>query len=163
MIDRLREECPVALAVSLHAPDDALRDELMPINRRHPLRELMAACLRYLDRAPRDFVTFEYAMLDGVNDSEDHARRLLRLTSGVPCKFNLIPFNPFPASPFRRSPPPRVRRFAEILMNAGLVATTRKLRGGDIDAACGQLAGRIRDKTRRSGRIIGLSTGVRVQ
>ncbi|MDR0578394.1 MAG: 23S rRNA (adenine(2503)-C(2))-methyltransferase RlmN [Candidatus Accumulibacter sp.] len=148
-MDRLREECPVALAVSLHAPDDALRDELTPINRKYPLRELMAACLRYLERAPRDFVTFEYVMLDGVNDSEEHARRLLRLTRGVPCKFNLIPFNPFPGSLFRRSPPPRVGRFAEILMNAGIVTTTRKTRGGDIDAACGQLAGRVEDKTRR--------------
>ncbi|MDR2112137.1 MAG: 23S rRNA (adenine(2503)-C(2))-methyltransferase RlmN [Candidatus Accumulibacter sp.] len=152
MIDRLRDECPVALAVSLHAPDDALRDELAPINRKYPLRELMAACRRYLERAPRDFVTFEYVMLDGVNDSEDHARRLLRLTGDVPCKFNLIPFNPFPGSPFRRSSPPRLRRFAEILMNAGIVTTTRKTRGGDIDAACGQLAGQVRDKTRRSGR-----------
>jgi 23S rRNA (adenine2503-C2)-methyltransferase len=149
MIDRLRDECPVALAVSLHAPDDALRDFLVPVNRKYPLRELMAACRRYLAKSPRDFVTFAYAMLDGINDSEDHARRLLRLTSGIPCKFNLIPFNPFPASPFRRSPPPRVRRFAEILMDAGIVATTRKVRGEDIDAACGQLAGRVRDRTRR--------------
>lgn len=159
MIDRLREECPVALAVSLHAPDDVLRDELVPVNRKYPLRELMAACLRYLASAPRDFVTFEYAMLDGVNDSEDHARRLLRLTSGVPCKFNLIPFNPFPGAPFRRSPPQRVRRFAEILAEAGIVATTRKVRGDDIDAACGQLAGRIRDKTRRA-KAIPCQTGV---
>ncbi|MDR1935950.1 MAG: 23S rRNA (adenine(2503)-C(2))-methyltransferase RlmN [Candidatus Accumulibacter sp.] len=152
MIDRLRDECPVALAVSLHAPDDALRDALVPINRKYPLRELMAACRRYLRRAPRDFVTFEYVMLAGVNDSEDHARRLLDLTGDVPCKFNLIPFNPFPGSPFRRSSPPRLRRFAEILIDAGVVTTTRKTRGGDIDAACGQLAGRVRDKTRRSGR-----------
>jgi 23S rRNA (adenine2503-C2)-methyltransferase len=150
MIDRLRDECPVALAVSLHAPDDALRDRLVPINRKYPLRELIAACRRYLEKAPRDFVTFAYVMLDGVNDSEDHARRLLRLTSGIPCKFNLIPFNPFPASSFRRSPPARVRNFAEVLMSAGIVATTRKTRGQDIDAACGQLAGRVRDKSRRS-------------
>ncbi|MDR2787443.1 MAG: 23S rRNA (adenine(2503)-C(2))-methyltransferase RlmN [Candidatus Accumulibacter sp.] len=149
MIDRLRDECPVALAVSLHAPDDALRDRLVPINRRYPLRELMAACLRYLDEAPRDFVTFEYVMLDEVNDSEEHARRLLCLTREVPCKFNLIPFNPFPGSSFRRSPSPRVRRFAEILMNAGIVTTTRKVRGEDIGAACGQLAGQVRDRTRR--------------
>ncbi|MDR3299134.1 MAG: 23S rRNA (adenine(2503)-C(2))-methyltransferase RlmN [Candidatus Accumulibacter sp.] len=157
MLDRLRDECPVALAVSLHAPDDALRDQLVPINRKYPLRELMAACLRYLEKAPRDFVTFEYAMLDGVNDSENHARRLLGLTRDVPCKFNLIPFNPFPGSSFRRSSPPRLRRFAEILMNAGIVTTIRKTRGEDIDAACGQLAGRVRDKTRRSGRpVIGI-------
>jgi 23S rRNA (adenine2503-C2)-methyltransferase len=152
MIDRLRDECPVALAVSLHAPDDALRDRLVPLNRKYPLRELMAACLRYLDEAPRDFVTFEYVMLDEVNDSEEHARRLLSLTREVPCKFNLIPFNPFPGSSFRRSPSSRVRRFAEILMDAGIVTTTRKVRGEDIGAACGQLAGRVRDKTRRSGR-----------
>ncbi|MDR2614266.1 MAG: 23S rRNA (adenine(2503)-C(2))-methyltransferase RlmN [Candidatus Accumulibacter sp.] len=149
MIDRLRDECPVALAVSLHAPDDALRDRLVPVNRKYPLRDLMAACRRYLEKSPRDFVTFAYVMLDEVNDSEDHARRLLRLTSGIPCKFNLIPFNPFPGSPFRRSSPPRLRRFAEILMDAGIVTTTRKVRGEDIDAACGQLAGRVRDKTRR--------------
>jgi 23S rRNA (adenine2503-C2)-methyltransferase len=142
VMDRLRDECPVALAVSLHAPNDALRDELVPINRKYPLRDLMAACRRYLEKAPRDFVTFEYVMLDGVNDSDAHARQLLALTRDVPCKFNLIPFNPFPASPFRRSPSPRIRAFAEILMNAGIVTTTRKTRGDDIDAACGQLADR---------------------
>ena len=151
-MDRLREECPVALAVSLHAPDDALRDELVPINRKYPLHELMAACRRYLEKAPRDFVTFEYVMLDGVNDSEAHARRLTDLVRNVPCKFNLIPFNPFPGSPFRRSPSPRIRRFAEGLMGEGIVTTTRKTRGEDIDAACGQLAGQINDKTRRNGR-----------
>lgn len=151
-MDRLREECPVALAVSLHAPDDALRDELVPINRKYPLHELMAACRRYLEKAPRDFVTFEYVMLDGVNDSEAHARRLTDLVRNVPCKFNLIPFNPFPGSPFRRSPSPRIRRFAEVLMGEGIVTTTRKTRGEDIDAACGQLAGQINDKTRRNGR-----------
>ncbi len=150
VMDRLRDECPVALAVSLHAPNDALRDELVPINRKYPLRELMAACKRYLEKAPRDFVTFEYVMLDGVNDSDAHARQLLALTRDVPCKFNLIPFNPFPASHFRRSPPARIRAFAEILMNAGIVTTTRKTRGDDIDAACGQLAGQVRDKTRRT-------------
>ena len=147
---RLRDECPVALAVSLHAPNDALRDELVPINQKYPLRQLMEACLRYLDKAPRDFVTFEYVMLDGVNDSDAHARQLLALTRGVPCKFNLIPFNPFPGSIYRRSPAPRIRGFAEILMNAGIVTTTRKTRGDDIDAACGQLAGQVRDKTRRT-------------
>ena len=154
-MDRLREECPVALAVSLHAPSDALRDELVPINMKYPLRELMAACLRYLEKAPRDFVTFEYVMLDGINDSESQAKELLALTRDVPCKFNLIPFNPFPASPYRRSPSQRIRSFAEILMNAGIVTTTRKTRGDDIDAACGQLAGQVLDKTRRKeGRII---------
>jgi len=149
-MDRLREACPVALAVSLHAPDDALRDTLVPINRKYPLRDLMAACVRYLERSPRDFITFEYVMLDGVNDTDDHARQLLRLTRDVPCKFNLIPFNPFAGSEFRRSPPERIRAFAEILMAAGVVATTRKTRGDEIDAACGQLAGQVQDRTRRT-------------
>jgi len=151
-MDRLGEECAVALAVSLHAPNDRLRDELVPINQKYPLRELMDACRRYLKKAPRDFVTFEYVMLDGVNDSDAHARELLELTRTVPCKFNLIPFNPFPGSPYRRSPATRIRRFAEILMNAGVVTTTRKTRGDDIDAACGQLAGQVLDKTRRTAR-----------
>ena len=150
VMDRLGDECPVALAVSLHAPNDALRDELVPINQKYPLRDLMSACQRYLEKAPRDFVTFEYVMLDGVNDSDAHARELLALTQKVSCKFNLIPFNPFPGSPYRRSPTPRIRRFAEILMEAGLVTTTRKTRGDDIDAACGQLAGQVLDKTRRT-------------
>jgi 23S rRNA (adenine2503-C2)-methyltransferase len=148
-MDRLRDECPVALAVSLHAPNDALRDRLVPINRKYPLGELMAACRRYLEKSPRDFITFEYVMLDGVNDSESQARELLRLVRDVPCKFNLIPFNPFPDSGFRRSSASQVRRFAEILMQAHIVTTTRKTRGEDIDAACGQLAGRVRDRTRR--------------
>jgi 23S rRNA (adenine2503-C2)-methyltransferase len=153
-MDRLRDECPVALAVSLHAPNDALRDELVPINQKYPLAELMAACRRYLEKAPRDFVTFEYVMLDGVNDSDAHARQLLQLTRDVPCKFNLIPFNPFPGSPYLRSKPERIRRFAGILIDAGIVTTTRKTRGDDIDAACGQLAGQVQDKTRRTQRII---------
>jgi len=148
-MDGLREECPVALAVSLHAPDNTLRDRLVPINRKYPLAELMAACRRYLERSPRDFITFEYVMLDGVNDSEEHARELIRLVRDVPCKFNLIPFNPFPASGFKRSPAQRVRRFVDILMQAHIVTTTRKTRGEDIDAACGQLAGQVRDRTRR--------------
>jgi len=151
-MDRLRDECPVALAVSLHAPNDRLRDELVPINRKYPLRELLAACQRYLERAPRDFVTFEYVMLDGVNDTDAQARELLALTREVPCKFNLIPFNPFPGSPYRRSPSPRIRRFAEILLEAGVVTTTRKTRGDDIDAACGQLAGLVLDRTQRTVR-----------
>ena len=149
-IDRLREDCPVALAVSLHAPDDALRDQLVPINRKYPLAQLLAACVRYLERAPRDFVTFEYVMLEGVNDSPAQARQLLQLLAEVPCKLNLIPFNPFPGSDYRRSSIDAVRRFAEILNRAGIVATVRKTRGDDIDAACGQLAGQIEDRTRRS-------------
>ena len=150
MIDRLAGECPVALAVSLHAPNDALRDELVPLNRKYPLRELLSACRRYLEHAPRDFVTFEYVLLAGVNDSEAQAHELLALTREVPCKFNLIPFNPFPGSPYRRPSASNIRRFAEILLAAGVVATTRKTRGDDIDAACGQLAGQVQDKTRRT-------------
>jgi 23S rRNA (adenine2503-C2)-methyltransferase len=153
-IDRLRDACPVALAVSLHAPNDALRDTLVPINRKYPLSELLGACRRYLDRAPRDFLTFEYVMLDGVNDSAEHARQLVALVREVPCKFNLIPFNPFPNSGFRRSSSDAIRRFAEILTSAGLVVTTRRTRGDDIDAACGQLAGKVEDKTRRTRRVV---------
>ena len=149
-MDRLREQCPVALAVSLHAPNDALRDVLVPINKKYPLRELMAACLRYVEDAPRDFITFEYVMLDGVNDTPAHARELLALVKDVPCKFNLIPFNPFPQSQYRRSPAETIRRFGAILIEAGRVVTTRKTRGDDIDAACGQLAGKVQDKTRRT-------------
>lgn len=148
-IDRLRARLPVALAVSLHAPDDDLRNELVPINRKYPLRELMAACRRYVAAAPRDFITFEYVMLAGVNDTPAHARALIELTREVPCKFNLIPFNPFPNSGFRRSPPETVRRFAADLQAAGRIATIRKTRGDDIDAACGQLAGKVEDRTRR--------------
>ncbi len=155
-MDRLAQTLPVALAVSLHAPNDALRDELVPINRKYPLAELMAACQRYIEFAPRDFVTFEYIMLDGVNDSLDHARQLLVLTRDVPCKFNLIPFNPFPQSHYRRSPAERVRAFARVLADAGRIATTRKTRGDDIDAACGQLAGRVTDRSQRSRRRIAI-------
>jgi 23S rRNA (adenine2503-C2)-methyltransferase len=153
MIDRLREDCPVALAVSLHAPTDQLRDKLMPINRKYPLRDLMAACKRYLKRAPRDSITFEYVMLEGVNDREADARALLGLLGEVSCKVNLIPFNPFPNSGYRRPSPDRIRRFAEPLQAAGVVTTTRKTRGDHIDAACGQLAGKVDDRTRRSLRI----------
>ena len=153
LMDRLRDECPVALAVSLHAPDDALRDRLMPINRKYPLAELVAACRRYLERAPRDFITFEYVLLAGVNDQPEHARALVRLLADVPCKVNLIPFNPFPGSGFARSPREVVREFNEGLNASGLVTTTRKTRGDDIDAACGQLAGRIQDRTRRVQRL----------
>ncbi len=153
-LDRLREACPVALAVSLHAPNDALRDELVPINRKYPIRELMAACLRYIEKAPRDFVTFEYVMLDGVNDSVAQARELVRTVKPVPCKINLIPFNAFPDSGYRRSPAPAIAAFRDVLQQAGLVATVRKTRGDTIDAACGQLAGQVRDKTRRVQRRI---------
>ena len=153
MMDRLGDDCAVAMAVSLHAPTDALRDSLVPINRKYPLNELMAACRRYLAHAPRDFITFEYCMLDGVNDQPEHAQALIDLVkprggTGVPCKFNLIPFNPFSGSGLTRSPQERVRAFADQLNAAGIVTTIRKTRGDDIDAACGQLAGDVRDRTR---------------
>lgn len=153
MMDRLAMDCPVALAVSLHAPNDPLRDDLVPLNRKYPIDELMEACNRYLEHAPRDFITFEYCMLDGVNDRPEHARQLVDLVrrharSGVWCKFNLIPFNPFPASGLLRSGAPQVAAFAKILSEAGIVTTVRKTRGDDIDAACGQLAGEVQDRTR---------------
>jgi len=159
-IDRLREECPVALAVSLHAANDSLRDRLVPINRKHPLKDLMAACVRYLPAAPRDFVTFEYVMLDGVNDSISHADELIALTRNVPCKLNLIPFNPFPGSEFRTSPRGRILDFQKRLQDASLVTTVRKTRGEDIAAACGQLAGQVKDRTKRrlATRIVAAST-----
>ncbi len=153
MIDRLGQDCPVALAVSLHAPNDVLRDDLVPLNKKYPIAELMAACNRYLAHAPRDFITFEYCMLDGVNDQPEHAKQLVHLvaqysTGGVWGKFNLIPFNPFPASGLTRSSAHRVADFAKILSDAGIVTTVRKTRGDDIDAACGQLAGDVKDRTR---------------
>ena len=151
-IDRLRDTCPVALAVSLHAPNDALRDELVPINRKYPIRELLAACVRYIEKAPRDFVTFEYVMLKGVNDSVVHARELAKVVADVPCKVNLIPFNPFPDSGYERSGADAVRGFRDVLMRAEIITTIRKTRGDDIDAACGQLAGEVLDRTRRAER-----------
>ena len=159
MIERLQADCPVALAVSLHAPNDALRDQLVPLNRKYPLAELLAACRAYLSVAPRDFITFEYCMLDGVNDSPEQARELIALVNGrsaalrVPCKFNLIPFNPFPASGLTCSPRERVLAFAKLLQEAGIVTTIRKTRGDDIDAACGQLAGEVQDRTRVQARL----------
>ena len=152
MIDKLSQECPVALAVSLHASNDKLRDVLVPLNRKYPLTDLMTAARRYLEFAPRDFITFEYCMLDGVNDSDEHARELIALvkdgSNPVPCKFNLIPFNPFPESGLARSNNVRIKAFAQILIDAGIVTTIRKTRGDDIDAACGQLAGEVQDRTR---------------
>jgi len=149
-IDRLRDACPVALAVSLHAPNDLLRDELVPINRKYPIRQLLDACIRYIEKAPRDFVTFEYVMLAGVNDSVEMARQLVNTVSAVPCKINLIPFNPFSTSGYQRSSATAVREFRDVLMQAGLTTTVRKTRGDSIDAACGQLAGRVQDKTKRA-------------
>jgi 23S rRNA (adenine2503-C2)-methyltransferase len=159
-IDRLAQEAPVALAVSLHAPNDALRDRLVPINRVHPLATLLAACRRYLAYAPRDFVTFEYVMLDGVNDQPAHAHELVALVRDVPCKLNLIPFNPFPGSDFRRSPRARMLAFRDILQDAGIVATIRKTRGDDIDAACGQLAGKVHNRVKRplASRVVPIAT-----
>ncbi|KQV54535.1 MULTISPECIES: 23S rRNA (adenine(2503)-C(2))-methyltransferase RlmN [unclassified Duganella] len=156
-IDKLSQDVPVALAVSLHASNDKLRDELVPLNKKYPLKELLAACKRYLEFAPRDFITFEYCMLDNYNDTDEHARELIALVNhpefGVNCKFNLIPFNPFPESGLLRSKNPRIKAFAEILMNAGIVTTIRKTRGDDIDAACGQLAGEVKDRTRVAERM----------
>lgn len=152
MMDRLARDVPVALAVSLHASNDALRDVLVPLNKKYPLAELMAACRRYLEFAPRDFITFEYCMLDGVNDTVEHARELLRVVADVPCKFNLIPFNPFPESGLKRSNNEQIRRFSQVLLEAGIVTTIRKTRGDDIDAACGQLAGEVKDRTRLAER-----------
>ncbi len=156
-IDKLSQDVPVALAVSLHASNDALRDILVPLNKKYPLRELMAACKRYLEFAPRDFITFEYCMLDNFNDSDEHARELIALVNdpvvGVNCKFNLIPFNPFPESGLFRSKNPRIKAFAQILMDAGIVTTVRKTRGDDIDAACGQLAGEVQDRTKVAQRM----------
>ncbi len=154
MIDRLRQDCPVALAVSLHAPDDGLRDSLVPLNRKYPIDELLSACERYLTAAPRDFITFEYCMLDGVNDSPAQAQALVRLLKErISCKLNLIPFNPFPASGLKRSPRERVTAFAQVLQDAGIVTTVRKTRGDDIDAACGQLAGEVQDRTNARERL----------
>ena len=151
-LDRLRDTCPVALAVSLHAPNDALRDVLVPINKKYPIRTLLAACVRYIEKAPRDFVTFAYVLLDGVNDSVAQARELVETVKGVPCKINLIPFNAFPDSGYARSSADAVARFRDVLLREGLVATTRKTRGDDIAAACGQLAGQVADRTRRAQR-----------
>lgn len=153
MMDRLSQDCPVALAVSLHAPNDALRDTLVPLNKKYPLNELLAACERYLAFAPRDFITFEYVMLEGVNDLDQHARELVQIARRIHCKFNLIPFNPFPGSGLQRSSAARIREFSQILMDAGIVTTVRKTRGDDIDAACGQLAGEVKDRTKLSERM----------
>jgi len=154
----LGQDCPVALAVSLHAPNDTLRDDLVPLNRKYPIGELLLACKRYLQVAPRDFITFEYCMLNGVNDSPEHAAEIVKLVraeggEGHWCKFNLIPFNPFPASGLTRSPQAVVLAFSKILNAAGIVTTIRKTRGDDIDAACGQLAGDVKDRTNIQARL----------
>jgi len=146
-IYKLAEECNVALAVSLHAPNDELRNELVPINRKHPIAELLPACWHYIDQQNGRSVTFEYVMLDGVNDKPEHARQLARLMQGRPAKLNLIPFNVFPGTRYRRSPAAVIARFRDILNDHGVIATTRKTRGDDIEAACGQLAGKVTDRT----------------
>ena len=168
MIERLRDDCPVALAVSLHAPNDALRDELVPLNRKFPIAALIAACRSYLEAAPRDFITFEYCMLDGVNDSLEQAHALAALVSEradtrIACKFNLIPFNPFPQSGLHCSPRDRVLAFAEVLRAAGIVTTVRRTRGDDIAAACGQLAGEVQDRTHVRERAARRAQGIHVQ
>ena len=152
LIDRLRDTCPVSLAVSLHAPNDVLRSELVPLNRKYPISELLAACRRYVGDEPRRKVTFEYVMLAGVNDSRAHADELVRVLQGVPAKVNLIPFNPFPHTRYRRSPQAAIDAFRDVMMRAGLITITRRTRGDDIDAACGQLAGRVQDRTGRRER-----------
>jgi 23S rRNA (adenine2503-C2)-methyltransferase len=153
VIDELRERSNVSLAISLHATDDALRDELVPLNRKYPIAELLAACRRYASGESRRRITFEYVMLAGINDTPTHARDLVRLLRDVPSKVNLIPFNPFPGSPYATSDSATINRFREVIMAAGIMTVTRKTRGDDIDAACGQLVGRIQDRTRRSERL----------
>jgi len=153
MLDRLREDCPVSLAVSLHAPNDLLRNELVPLNKKYPIVELLEACRRYCADSPRSRVTFEYVMLDGVNDSQAHAHELAKLLQSVPSKVNLIPFNPFPETHYRRTPREAIDQFRDVLVAAGITTITRKTRGDDIDAACGQLAGRVQDRTRRRERL----------
>lgn len=152
-MDRLANDCPVALAVSLHAPNDELRDKLVPLNKKYPLKDLLDACNRYLEHAPRDFITFEYIMLSGINDTAEHAKQLIEITKIVRCKINLIPFNPFPQSGLNRSSNNNISNFAKILTDAGVITTTRKTRGDDIAAACGQLAGDVKDRTRISKRL----------
>ncbi|MBV1870820.1 MAG: 23S rRNA (adenine(2503)-C(2))-methyltransferase RlmN [Gammaproteobacteria bacterium] len=153
-MDQMNEEIDVALAVSLHAPNDELRDQLVPINRKYPLKELLAACTRYLDKyeSKRRRITMEYVMIEGVNDSPEHAKELAKLLQKIPSKINLIPFNPFPGSGYRRSPPERVQWFQNFLLKQGYTTTVRSTRGEDIDAACGQLVGMVEDKTRRNSR-----------
>lgn len=151
-IDRLSEASDVSLAVSLHAPFDDLRDELVPLNRKYPIDELLAACQRYLAKRPRAAVTFEYTLMKGINDQPEHARRLIKLMRRLPSKVNLIPFNPFPGTRYERSDPETIARFQKLILDAGVLATVRRTRGDDIDAACGQLVGRVMDRTRRQAR-----------
>lgn len=148
-IDKLKDDCPVSLAVSLHASNNEVRSEIIPLNKKYPIKELIAACSRYLSSSPKDFITFEYVMLKDINDKLQHARELTKIVGNMPCKFNLIPFNPFPNSGFESSSRDQILQFQKALRNAGFITTIRKTRGEDIDAACGQLVGRVQDKTRR--------------
>ena len=150
MIDQLSAVCDVSLAVSLHAPNDELRSQLVPLNKKYPIAELLEACIRYVSKRPRATVTFEYTMLKGINDHPAHARELAKILRNVPSKLNLIPFNPFPGTQYVRSDAATIDRFQTILMQAGYVTTVRRTRGDDIDAACGQLVGKVQDRTRRS-------------
>jgi 23S rRNA (adenine2503-C2)-methyltransferase len=153
-IERLKNDCPVSLAISLHAPNNKIRDEIVPINKKYPIEVLLDSCQSYLEEAPRDFITMEYVMLKDVNDQDQHAKELVDLVKNTPCKFNLIPFNPFPKSGYESSSRERILIFQKILMDSGIVTTIRKTRGDDIDAACGQLAGDVKDKTKRTLRLI---------
>lgn len=148
-LDLLGDDCPVALAVSLHASNDEVRSEIIPLNKKYPIKELIASCRRYLDKSPKNYITFEYVMLKDVNDRTEHANELIDLMRGIECKFNLIPFNPFPNSGFESSSWSQILKFQKILQNGGYITTVRKTRGDDIDAACGQLVGKVQDKTKR--------------
>ncbi|MFN7094803.1 MAG: 23S rRNA (adenine(2503)-C(2))-methyltransferase RlmN [Burkholderiales bacterium] len=148
-LDRLKDDCPVALAVSLHASNDKVRDEIVPLNKKYPIKDLLAVCQRYLTTSPKNFVTFEYVMLKGINDKLEHAEELAQLVRGIECKFNLIPFNPFPNAGFESSSWNQILKFQKVLQNAGYITTVRKTRGEDIDAACGQLVGKVNDRTKR--------------
>lgn len=159
-LDRLKQVSDVSLAVSLHAPNDELRNELVPLNRKYPIKELMAACQRYIADDSRRKITFEYVMLAGINDSDEHARQLIKLLRQIPSKINLIPFNPFPGTDYQCSDIKTINRFRDILMQAGLMTVTRKTRGDDIDAACGQLAGKVLDKTKRKLRRVEQTTPI---
>lgn len=153
-IDKLREHCPVSLAVSLHAPNDELRNKIVPINKKYPIAELLDACRRYLSESPHDLITFEYVMLRDVNDSQQHAKQLISILNDVPAKINLIPFNPFPGTSYQCSHTPTINKFRERLQNAGIVTVTRKTRGDDIAAACGQLVGEVQAKSARKAKVI---------
>ena len=148
-LDRLKDDCPVALAVSLHASNDQVRDIIIPLNKKYPIKDLLDACTRYLTKSPKDYVTFEYVMLKDVNDKLEHAEELTKIAKNISCKFNLIPFNPFPNSGFESSSRNQIFRFQKILQDGGFITTIRKTRGDNIDAACGQLVGKVKDKTKR--------------